>query len=149
MKIDEITEGFWDVMRGAMDPHNKLSAFSRLGSGKDRQGVTDDEWFNNLLDIGAKAEANKIPAKIVAPWQRQQIDQLRQQKGIAPINWKKLDKPRISVRAATGPAPVTKTTTPNPAEPIAANVDAMTPEERKKYYNDLFKSGVKVSANRG
>jgi len=46
-------------------------------------------------------------------------------------------KPRVSVTAATGPV-----TNPD-------DVSTMSPEERRKYYNKQFKSGVKVSANRG
>lgn len=45
------------------------------------------------------------------------------------------------------PAPAKKAK-PAPA-PAPADPSTMSPDERRKYYNKQFKSGVKVSANRG
>jgi len=49
---------------------------------------------------------------------------------------------------APAPAP-TKKAKPAPAPAPAPDDTAMSPEERRKYYNDQFKSGIKVAANRG
>lgn len=129
MKISDITEGFWDYMRGYMDPHNKMSSFSRLLSRRDREGVSDKEWYDNLLKLGSDAETGTTPEEYwkILPWKRQQIDQLRQQNKMSPVDWNALDA-KYSAKSA----PVPKSATPSSSNSAVNQYGAMTAQASPK-----------------
>ena len=88
MKVDEITEGWFDFARGAMNPRKHLS--SPYSGPTAPPGVADPYLHNELLKMGDEALAGgKARAARMTPDVRAQIDKARKDQGATAIDWAK------------------------------------------------------------
>lgn len=95
MKVDEITEGWFDFARGAMNPRKHLAPTGPAAFSKSTPaGVEDPYLHNELLKMGDEALAGgKARVARMTPDVRAQIDKARKDQGATAIDWATLDNP--------------------------------------------------------
>jgi len=95
MKVNEITEGWFDFVRGAMNPRKHLAVPGVATTNPPTPaGVKDPYLHNELLKMGDEALAGgKERAARMTPDIRKQIDAARKLQGSTAVDWATLDNP--------------------------------------------------------
>jgi len=110
MKVNEITEGLWDVIAGAVNPMSRKNMIgSQKGvdaagnpihntaadykASKNRPSVDDYEtqYRQQYLDQATAIEKGALAPDHVSSVTRKGIDQTRREAGMKPVDWEHLD----------------------------------------------------------
>ena len=112
MKVNEITEGWFDFARGAMNPRKHIAVPGvAITNPPTPAGVEDPYLHNELLKMGDEALAGgKERAARMSPAVRSQIDAARKLQGATAVNWALLDNPPAPAPSPAPPASDTRPT---------------------------------------
>ena len=110
MKVNEITEGAWDFMMGALNPMSKKNMIGAqygidaagnpvynttadYAASKKRPSVDDYEtrYRQQYLDQATAIEKGALAPDHVSSVTRKGIDQTRREAGMPPVDWEHLD----------------------------------------------------------
>jgi hypothetical protein len=130
MKVNEITEGAWDFMMGALNPmsrKNMIGAQRGVDAAGDpvyntaadyraskKQSSTKDyeaQYRQQYLDQASAAEAGALTPDNVSSVTRKGINQTRREANMPPVDWAKLDAEHEAKQAAAAAPPPTRSAT--------------------------------------
>jgi hypothetical protein len=123
MKVNEITEGAWDFMMGALNPMSKKSLIGAQkgvdaagnpihytsADYKVRPNVDDYEtrYRQQYLDQATAIEKGALAPDHVSSVTRKGIDQTRREANMPPVDWAKIDAEYEAKKAAVAAPPPT------------------------------------------
>jgi hypothetical protein len=128
MKVNEITEGAWDFMMGALNPMSRKNMIGAqkgvdaagnpiyntaadYKASKKRPSVDDYEaqYRQQYLDQATAIEKGALPPDHVSSVTRKGIDQTRREANMPPVDWAKLDAEYEAKKAAAAAPPQSAT----------------------------------------
>ena len=126
MKVNEITEGAWDFMMGALNPMSRKNMIGAqkgvdaagnpvyntaadYKASKKRPSADDYEaqYRQQYLDQATAAEAGALTPDNVSSVTRKGINQTRREANMPPVDWAKLDADHAAKQAAAAAPPPT------------------------------------------
>ena len=164
MKVNEITEGAWDFMMGALNPmsrknmigaqkgvdaagnpiHNTAADYA---ASRKRPSVDDYEaqYRKQYLDQATAIEKGALAPDHVSDVTRKGIDQTRREASLPPVDWAKIDAAQAAEKAkkSAPPNPLPPSPTPIPDPPIKAGGITLMPghPDYEGFEKSLMKAG--------